>query len=167
VSTAAPEPAAATVERCDAPAGAALLQAVPHPRPFACRIDTRALPGGGTVNHVSNVEYVRWLDRIAELHGDSAGFTRSRLMDAGVMWFVARHEIDYLGEVTPGDELMALTWVRDAARVKAWRDTLIVRTPDHAPVLRAATLWVFVNLSTRRPTRIDPAMLDGLDARRP
>ena len=32
------------------------------------------------------------------------------------LWFVARHEIDYLSEVWPGDDLVVATWVRDFRR---------------------------------------------------
>jgi acyl-CoA thioesterase FadM len=43
-------------------------------------------------------------------------------------------------------------------RVKSWRDTLVVRPADATTVCRAATLWVLVDLASRRPTRIDAGM---------
>ncbi len=131
---------------------------VPHPRPFLC--DLRIGPGdaGEVIPHVSNVEYVRWLDRGAELHADALGYTRQELLARGIMWFVARHEVDYLAEAWPGDELVLATWVRDAQRARSWRDYLVVRPADQALVCRAATLWVLVDLATRRPTRIPVEM---------
>jgi acyl-CoA thioester hydrolase len=131
---------------------------VPHPRPFLCdaRIDgghlSRAVP------HVSNIEFIRWIDRAAELHADALGYTRQAMVDRGIMWFVARHEIDYLAEAWADDQLVAATWVRDMRRVKSWRDTLVVRPADKTILCRAATLWVLVDLATRRPTRIDDVM---------
>jgi acyl-CoA thioester hydrolase len=110
------------------------------------------------VAHVSNIEFVRWLDRAAELHADSLGYTRRWMLDHGVMWFVARHEVDYLAEALPGDELAIATWVRDMRKVKSWRDYVIVRPADQTIVCRAATLWVFVDLATRRPMRIPAEM---------
>jgi acyl-CoA thioester hydrolase len=112
----------------------------------------------GAVEHVSNVQYVRWLDRAAQLHADSLGYSRRRLLSEGVMWFVARHEIDYLAEAHLGDELVVATWVRDLRRVKSWRDYVVVRPGDGTIVCRAATLWVLVDLATRRPTRIPAEM---------
>ena len=74
------------------------------------------------------------------------------------MWFVARHEIDYLSEVWLDDKLVVATWVRDMKRIKSWRDYAVVRESDMTVVCRAATLWVFVDLQSRRPKRIEPEM---------
>ena len=138
--------------------------AIPHPQPFLCDLRIGSASVSRAVEHVSNVEYLRWLDRAAELHADALGFTRGSLLARGVMWFVARHEIDYLAEARPGDELVLATWVRSMQRVKSWRDTLMVRPADGTVVCRAATLWVLVDLATRRPTRIDPDMARGFAA---
>ncbi len=117
------------------------------------------------VDHVTNVEYVRWLDRAAEMHADAVGFTRARMLEGGVMWFVARHEIDYVAEARLGDHLVIATWVREFRRVKTWRDYVIVRPADATIVCRASTLWVLVNLATRRPVRIPDFVRVGLVAR--
>ena len=58
------------------------------------------------IPHVNNAEYVRWIDRLAELATDAAGFTRKWHLDRGTMWFVARHEIDYRGEAFAHDQLV-------------------------------------------------------------
>jgi acyl-CoA thioester hydrolase len=131
---------------------------VPHPTPFLCdtRIDGEHL--SRAVPHVSNVEFIRWIDRAAELHADSLGYTRQAMVDRGIMWFVVRHEIDYRAEAWAGDELVVATWVRDMRRTKSWRDTLVVRPADETILCRAATLWVLVDLPTRRPIRIDDVM---------
>jgi acyl-CoA thioester hydrolase len=110
------------------------------------------------IEHASNVEYVRWLDRAAELHSDSLGCTRAALLERGQMWFVARHEIDYLAEAWLGDELLIATWVRDMRRVRSWRAYAIIRPGDDQVICRAATLWVLVDLATRRPVQIPEEM---------
>jgi acyl-CoA thioester hydrolase len=119
------------------------------------------------VGHVSNTEYVRWLDRVAELHSDAVGYTRQRLLDEGLMWFVARHEIDYLSEVWGGEELVIATWVRDMRRVRSWRDYVIIRPSDESVVCRAATLWVLVNLESRRPVQIPRSMVESFGCASP
>ncbi len=131
---------------------------VPHPQPYLVDLAVADDQLSRVVDHVSNVEYVRWIDRVAELHADALGYTRRRLIDGGIMWFVVRHEIDYLAEAWPGDELVLATWVRTMQRVKSWRDTLIIRPADGTLVCRAATLWVLVDLQSRRPARIDARM---------
>ena len=137
---------------------------LPHPRPFLARVGVLPHQLSRTVPHVSNIEYLRWIDRAAELHGDAAGYPRATLLTAGVMWFVARHEIDYQAEAWADDELVVATWVRGFARVKSWRETVIHRPADDRIVCRAVTLWVLVDLASRRPTRIPAAMQTAFDA---
>lgn len=136
---------------------------VPHPRPFLCDLRVSRDELSGTIEHVSNIEYVRWLDRAAELHSDSVGYTRAALLARGVMWFVGRHEIDYLGETWLDDELVIATWARSFRRVKSWRDYMIIRPKDNRVVCRASTLWVLVDLASRRPTRISREMIERFD----
>jgi acyl-CoA thioester hydrolase len=136
---------------------------VEHPRPFLCDLAVVGDQLSDTVAHVSNVEFVRWLDRAAELHADSVGLTRARLLDDGLMWFVARHEVDYRAEAHAGDALVVATWVRDVRRVKSWRRTVVMRPADGRIVCEAATLWVLVHLASRRPVRIPPDMASRLD----
>lgn len=132
----------------------------PPRTPFLC--DMRVTPEqlGTVIEHVSNIEYVRWLDRAAELHADLLGYTRKIMLQRNIMWFVARHEIDYLAESWLDDELVIATWVRDFAKVKSWRDYVIVRPSDSQVICRAATVWVLVDLKSRRPIRIEKDMID-------
>ena len=132
---------------------------VPHPGPFVCDIRVTASQLSWTIEHVSNIEYVRWLDRAAELHADHVGYTRNALLNDGIMWFVARHEIDYLAEAFLDDELIVATWVRNVKKVKTWRDYVIVRPVDGTVICRAATLWVLVDLATRKPLRMTAEMI--------
>ncbi|UCD74579.1 MAG: acyl-CoA thioesterase [Phycisphaerales bacterium] len=134
---------------------------IPHPDPFVCsmRVDAELL--NPALPHVSNIEYVRWLDGSAELHSDSLGYTRRGLIAQGMLWFVARHEIDYCAEAWEGDEIVVVTWVRDFSRVRSWRDYVIVRPADETVICRAATLWVLVDLNTRRPLRVPAEMIDA------
>jgi acyl-CoA thioester hydrolase len=134
--------------------------AIPHPHPFLLDLTVERIHLGDIIEHVSNIEYVRWLDRAAELHSDALGYTRPWLLQRRLMWFVARHEVDYQAECWLGDELVIATWVRDFKRVKSWRDFAIVRPQDTTLVCRAATLWVLVDLDRRKPVQIDRAMIE-------
>ena len=75
----------------------------------------------------------------------------------------SRIEIDYLAECWLDDELVIATWVRDFHKVRSWRDYVIVRPRDSAVICRAATLWVLVDLATRRPCRVDREMVKRFD----
>ena len=132
---------------------------VPHSAPFLIDLRIGASDLAEVIEHVSNVQYIRWLDRAAELHADSLGYTRRWMLDHGVMWFVGRHEIDYRAEAWLDDELVVATWVRDMKRFKSWRDYLVIRPRDERVICQASTLWVFVDLGTRRPRRVDDEMI--------
>ena len=122
------------------------------------------VPGNATTSeeipHVNNAEYVRWIDRAAELATDAAGLTRKILLASQRMWFVARHEIDYRGESFVGDDLLIATWISDYSRITATRQTMISRPADGKRILDATTRWAYVNLETRKPTRMEQGILD-------
>jgi len=141
------------------PAGAG----IPHPRAFGIALHTGDRGLSRTVEHVSNTEYVRWIDRAAELHADALGHSRAAMAELGHMWFVARHEIDYRAEAFPGEELHVFTWVRSIAGPVSWRDTVVLRPGDGRLVCAAATRWAWVNLASRRPVRVPHAIAEALD----
>ena len=132
---------------------------IPHPSPFLCDIRIQAAHVSVAVPHVNNIVFMQWVDEVAVLHADSLGYTRCELLSRGVMWFVARHEVDYLAEGWQDDDVVLATWVRTMHHVKSWRDTLIVRPADSTLLCRAATLWVLVDLGKRRPIRHDAQMI--------
>ncbi|MCA9296643.1 MAG: hypothetical protein KC983_08995 [Phycisphaerales bacterium] len=136
---------------------------IDHPRPFVCdiTIDPRAV--SDVVPHVNNIEILRWFDRAAELHGDHVGYSRAVMLARDCMWFVGRHELDYLAESWPDDDLRVATWVRNVDRVKSWRDAVIVRDSDRKIIPRGSTMWVLVRLSNRRPLRVPMEMQDAFD----
>ena len=131
---------------------------LPHPQPFVCETTVDKSQLSRVIEHASNVEYVRWLDRAAELHSDRLGYTRAKMLGEGLMWFVARHEIDYLAEAWLADQLLIATWVRDVRRVRSWREYVLIRPRDRQVICKAATLWVLVDLESRRPVQIPDEM---------
>ncbi len=142
----------------DCPAGLAASLGCPHPRPFVAELVVAKEHLSRAVPHANNAEYVRWLDRVAELHSDSLGFTRDALLGEDRCWFVVRHEVDYLAECWEGERLLLFTWVRSIRRTTSWRDTLIHRPSDRTVVAKASTLWAYIDLATRRPARVPSEM---------
>ena len=112
------------------------------------------------IPHVNNAEYVRWIDRTAELATDAVGLTREMLLEANRMWFVARHEIDYRAESFEDDKLVIATWISDYSRIRATRRTLIHRPTDGKTILDASTSWAYVNLETRKLVRMEQDVID-------
>ena len=133
---------------------------VTHPNPTWLELRTHTSGASSIVAHVSNIEFVRWIDRAAEQALSVAGWSYEDLLEKQAMFFVARHEIDYRGEALAEETLHVATWVRDIRRVKSWRDTVIWRIQEDEPLIvcTASTLWVHVDLETRRPCRIPADM---------
>lgn len=111
------------------------------------------------VPHANNVQIVGWIDDAARAHGDAAGLTRDTMHAQDRMWFVARHEIDYLAESFEGDSLVVATWISEVGKTTCSRVTRIWRQDASADsgwtqTVDALTRWVHIRLSTRKPTRI-------------
>lgn len=139
-----------------------------HPSPFQCDIEISCEQSSNEVNHVNNIEYLRWIDKASQLHCNACGWSRTRLLHDGVMWFVARHEIDYRSEATSADCLRLTTWVDDVRRVKSWRTTFI-HALDEEPriVCKCKTLWVLVDIQSRKPKTVPLEMAENLQPHTP
>jgi acyl-CoA thioester hydrolase len=138
---------------------------------FACAHRVREDEVSALVPHANNIVILGWIDRIAELHGAHAGAARETVARDGRMWFVARHEIDYLGESFVGDALVIATWIEKLGRTSLTRATVIARADDGdesdgstalKPLVRASSRWAFVDLATRKPAAIPDAVRQAL-----
>jgi acyl-CoA thioester hydrolase len=104
------------------------------------------------LGHVSNQVYLRWVLDVAIAHSTSLGWDHARYRAFGASFVVRRHELDYLAPVVEGETLSLETWVDEWKQASCIRRTEILRAGK--PVLRAATTWAFMSLSSGRPTRI-------------
>ena len=138
---------------------------IPHPRPLYFEISVGHENLSNTIAHVDNVTYVRWLDRVAEKAGDELGHSRSALAERDRMWFVARHEIDYLAETFAGDRVLAATWIHDARKTTCRRDILMWRKDreEIRVIAQARTTWAWIDLERRRPCRMPQDLIERLD----
>lgn len=104
------------------------------------------------LGHVSNLVYLRWVLEAATAHSIARGWGLAEYQALGNVWVVRRHELDYLGQVTVGQSLIAETWV------EGWRAASCIRrtelTRDDQVVARAATTWAFMSITSGRPQRI-------------
>ena len=125
----------------------------PNAVPFTLTLTVGSHALGSIIAHVSNVEYVRWIDRIEELHGVSIGLSRATLLARQRMWFVLRHEIDYLCEVFEADSLGCATWISRRGRTTIQRETVIWHRGREAEVCRASSRWAYIDLNTRKPVQ--------------
>ena len=104
------------------------------------------------LGHVSNLVYLRWVMDVAMAHSRSVGWDFARYRELGAAFMVRRHEIDYVSQVTLGETLRAETWVDSWRMASCIRKTELVR--DGNVVVRAATTWALIGLTSGRPVRI-------------
>ena len=141
--------------------------AIEHPRPFLAPIMLLAHELSPTVPHANNIAMASWIDRLAQLHADAHNITRAQQAAQGQVWFVARHEIDYLGEAFLNDTLIGATWIQSMGRTTLMRATEVLRIEREGQpprvLLRAMTRWAFVDLASRKPSAMPAAWQAWLD----
>lgn len=136
-----------------------------HPAPHLIGVRIGPALLSDPVAHLNNVAILRLIDRAAEDHLDRFGSTRHAMAAAGVMWFVARHEIDYRAEAFAGDEIVAATWIESFGRTTCVRATQLRRLADDRLVAEATSRWVHIDLASRRPRRIAEELRMAMPAR--
>lgn len=112
------------------------------------------------LGHVNNIVYVRWVQDVAVAHSDAAGWNLEAYQREGAVFVVRRHEVEYLRPAYAGDRLVLKTWVADWKGASSWRETRVLRESDEQEVVRARTLWAFVDASSGRPRRIPSAIVE-------
>jgi len=102
-------------------------------------------------NHVNNTVYLRWIQDVATAHWRAVASPKAQ---ETIGWVVLRHEIDYKGPATLGDEMVLRTWVGKATRLTFERFTEIRRNRDGQLLSDARTLWCPIDAQTGRPVRV-------------
>ena len=120
--------------------------------PFELKIPVEPSDIDG-MGHVNNVNYLRWVQRVATAHWQVLAPVEDR---ERVLWVVLRHEIDYKKPALAGDLIIARTWVGIATRASYERHTEILRAPGRELLAKARTLWCPIDATSGRPTRISP-----------
>ena len=107
------------------------------------------------LGHVNNVTYVRWVQDAAVAHWTAAA---PQIDQKKLFWVVLRHEIDYKKPAFLGEQLVARTWVGEAARLKFERHTEISRASDGSLLAKARTIWCPLDAVTLRPVPVSTAV---------
>jgi acyl-CoA thioester hydrolase len=105
------------------------------------------------LGHASNIAYVRWIQDVAVAHSRVVGLDFEAYRKLGGVFFVRRHEVDYLRPVLRGDRLEVRTSIGSVMAAKCTRATEIVNQ-DGIVVARAVTTWGYVDFASGRPVRI-------------
>ena len=100
------------------------------------------------MNHVNNLEYLRWTLRAAHAHSNSIGWSSDRFRQYGAGFIVRSHNIKYRLPALLGDRVTIKTWVQELSRVSSIRKYHIIRATDGRRFADVETNWVFVDFQT-------------------
>jgi len=146
------------------PLATALPWDVPSPFLLPVKVGPEHIDGFG---HTNNVVYLQFLEQVAWAHSQALGLGMDAYRRLNTGCVARRHELDYLAPSFAGEDLWLATWIHENdGRLSMWRRFQIIRAHDQKTLMRAATHWVCVDLTTGRPKRQPPEFLSAYCAGR-
>lgn len=103
------------------------------------------------MGHVNNLVYLQWCIEAAKEHWISRA---SLSLRQKYLWYVLRHEINYINAALVEDELLLETWVVSAEGVRSERCYRISRPKDGKIIIEGKTIWCFMDASSQKPIKI-------------
>ena len=108
------------------------------------------------MGHVNNAVWVQWVQDMATAHWDAVARPEDR---EAVVWLVVRHEIDYRGNIGPGESVTAETWIEGEPKgAKSLRRVDFTDAKGRVMV-SAATTWAMLDRESLRPLRVRAEVL--------
>lgn len=113
------------------------------------------------------ISILNYLEETAISHSDSVGYGMERLYDDGVAWVLNRWHVVIDKYPMWSDKITIETWPSGFERFYANREFLI-KDSEQNIIGKAASLWIFLNINSRRPARIPAEMgvAYGIDPQR-
>tara|TARA_B100000809_G_C14912120_1_gene450202 strand:- start:297 stop:686 length:390 start_codon:yes stop_codon:yes gene_type:complete len=103
------------------------------------------------LNHVNNIEYVRWVQDIAAAHWTLKSTQKIR---QEYYWVMMSHHIQYKGEALLGDNLLLKTFILHSKGAKSTRAVEIYNKNTEKLLTTSETVWCFISYETNKPARI-------------
>ncbi|MFV8224594.1 acyl-CoA thioesterase [Christiangramia aquimixticola] len=102
-------------------------------------------------NHVNNVQYVQWIQDVAQEHWEKRASSEQK---SKMIWVVVKHEIDYKKEAFMGDPISLQTYVGETTHVTSVRHVIIKNSETGKVLVEAKTTWCLLDSETKRPIKI-------------
>jgi len=107
------------------------------------------------LGHVNNAVWVKWIQDIAVAHWDAVATAEQR---AAYIWVVTRHEIDYRGNVGPGETVTGETWVPEPPRGARFDRHVRFTGADGKVKVEAVSTWALLDRASGRLLRVRPEL---------
>ncbi|MFW2851483.1 acyl-CoA thioesterase [Sphingomonas sp. TX0543] len=103
------------------------------------------------LGHVNNTVWVRWVQELAVRHW--AAVAPAEQQEAYI-WVVTRHEIDYRGNVGPGEAVIGETWVAGEPRGARFDRRFVFTGADERVKVEGVTTWALLDRASGRLLRV-------------
>jgi len=103
------------------------------------------------LGHVNNAVWVDWIQQIATAHWSAVAAPEHQ---AAYIWVVTRHEIDYRGNVGPGETVTAETFIPAPPTGARFDRRVDFRGPDGKVIVSARTTWAMLDKASGRLSRV-------------
>ena len=103
------------------------------------------------LGHVNNAVWVDWIQQIAVAHWAAVAAPEHQ---AQYIWVVTRHEIDYRGNIGPGESVAAETFIPAGPTGARFDRRVDFRGPDGKVIVSANTTWAMLDRRSGRLARV-------------
>ena len=103
------------------------------------------------LGHVNNAVWVRWIQDLATAHWQAVAPADHI---AAYIWVVTRHEIDYRGNVGPGEMVTGETWVPEPPKGARFDRHVRFTGADGKVKVEAVTTWALIDRASGRLARV-------------
>ena len=105
------------------------------------------------LGHVNNTVWVQWIQEIATAHWVAVAPPEHV---AAHVWVVTRHEIDYRGNIGPGESVTAETSIPGPPRGAQFDRCVVFRDGAGKAIVSARSTWALLDRATGRQCRVRP-----------
>ena len=103
------------------------------------------------LGHVNNAVWVDWIQQIATAHWNAVAAPEHRQAYA---WVVTRHEIDYRGNVGPGESVTAETFIPEGPTGARFDRRVEFRNAAGKVIVSARSTWAIIARASGRIVRV-------------
>ncbi len=103
------------------------------------------------LGHVNYAVWVDWIQQIATAHWSAVAAPEHQ---AAYIWVVTRHEIDYRGNVGPGESVTAETFIPSAPTGARFDRRVDFRDASGKVIVSANTTWAMIDRASGRLARV-------------
>jgi acyl-CoA thioester hydrolase len=103
------------------------------------------------LGHVNNAVWVRWIQDMATAHWNAVA---AQEHIAAYIWVVTRHEIDYRGNIGPGESVTGRTWIESQPKGAQFDRRVDFVDAGGKVIVRANSTWAMLEKASGRLVRV-------------